>query len=373
MKRQRPLRLLFAGGGTGGHIYMAVALAEALRQQDESHDFLFIGTERGLEGRILDPLGYRWETIRIGGLNRVGLARKARTLAELPKSWMDSRRILRRFRPHAVVGLGGYSSGPVAAAARLLGIPILLLEPNVLPGLTNRLLMRWASAAAVAFQETVERLGPRARLTGIPVRQAFHELPPAPAQAQRLGLLIFGGSQGSRPLNRLMCQVLPLLKELPLEIIHQTGLNDLEEVRERYQEEQVDAQVTAYIDDMAAAFARSALLLCRAGASTVAEIAASGRPSMLVPLPTAADDHQRKNAQALARRGAAVMLEQSATDASRLASQIRELADDREHLASMGQAARGLAQPQAVDNIIALLAEVLGTNEIAEQSGKDRD
>ncbi|HSR66625.1 MAG TPA: undecaprenyldiphospho-muramoylpentapeptide beta-N-acetylglucosaminyltransferase [Acidobacteriota bacterium] len=354
------MRAIFAGGGTGGHIYMAVALAEALRGRSPDHQFLFIGTERGLEARILEPLGYAWETIRIGGLNRVGAGRMLRTLGQLPSSWLASRRILRRFRPHAVVGLGGYSSGPVAAAARLARIPILLLEPNVLPGLTNRLLMRWASAAAVAFQETADMLGARARLTGIPVRRAFHELPPAPVHEERLGLLIFGGSQGSRPLNRLLCQALPLLKGLPLDIRHQTGPNDLDEVQAAYRRQGVEAQVTAYIDDMPQAFARSALLLCRAGASTVAEIAASGRPSLLVPLPTAADDHQRKNAAALARRGAAVVLDQKETDAQKLAAHIGQLGEDRPRLAAMGESARALAQPQAADNIISLLAELLG-------------
>ncbi|MEE8584793.1 MAG: UDP-N-acetylglucosamine--N-acetylmuramyl-(pentapeptide) pyrophosphoryl-undecaprenol N-acetylglucosamine transferase, partial [Acidobacteriota bacterium] len=171
-----PLRILFAGGGTGGHIYMAVALARRLGRIDPRHQFLFVGTPRGLEERILSPLGFEWTTIRVGGLNRVGWRQAARSLSEVPASLLASRRILAQFRPHLMVGLGGYSSGPVAVAARWMKVPSLLIEPNVEPGLTNRIIGRWADGIAVAFEETRQRLGGKALLTGIPVRDEFYRI-----------------------------------------------------------------------------------------------------------------------------------------------------------------------------------------------------
>ena len=214
-------RVLFAGGGTGGHVYMAVALRQELKKRDPGCSVLFVGTEEGLESRILPPLGFPLKTIPVGGLNRVDPVRMARTLAQLPGSLLGSLRIVRSFRPCAVVGLGGYSSGPVMVAARLTRCPALLIEPNIFPGLTNRVLARWVTRAAVAFQETTRFFGSRAVVTGIPIRREFHQVPPWKPSAEPLRVLIFGGSRGSRPINQVVCDALSSLPQ-GLQITHQT-------------------------------------------------------------------------------------------------------------------------------------------------------
>lgn len=350
-----PLRILFAGGGTGGHIYMAVALARRLRRIDPAHQFLFVGTPRGLEERILSPLGFEWTTIQVGGLNRVGWRKAARSLSAIPASLLASRRILSQFRPHLMIGLGGYSSGPVALAARWMKVPSLLIEPNVEPGLTNRILGRWADGVAVAFEETRQRFGARARLTGIPVREEFSRILAGVRQEGPLRLLVFGGSQGSRPLNDFMTGAMQHLSPHQLQVCHQTGQADFERVKDAYAKGSFPAQIMPYIDDMPQAFGRADLVLSRAGASTVAEIAAAGRPSLLVPFPQAADDHQRKNALALAQHGAGILLEQSSLTPRKLAEAIRELEQDRQRLQAMSDAARGLAHPDSVDRILKLI------------------
>ena len=350
--------ILFAGGGTGGHIFMAVALAERLRMTQPDTRFLFVGTRRGLEKRILTPLGYEWTTIDIGGLNRVGAVQKLVTLFKLPGSLLDSRSILKKFAPSLLVGLGGYASGPLALAAGWLKIPILLIEPNVEPGMANRLLGRWARRVAVAFPETARRFGSKARLTGIPVRDEFHGIRAPIRQDGPLRLLVFGGSQGSRPLNLLVPQALALLPRGEFEVTHQTGPRDLGNVEEIYRQSEVAADVRSFLDDMPSRFAGTDLVLSRSGASTVAELAASGRPSLLIPFPLASDDHQRKNALALARRGASLMLEQSQTGPEQLAQALRALAQDRQALQKMSDAARQLAQPESIDKILDVIREM---------------
>ncbi len=353
-----PLRILFAGGGTGGHIYMAVALARRLKRIDPRHRFLFVGTPRGLEERILSPLGFKWTTIRAGGLNRVGLRKAVRSLSEIPVGVLESRRILAQFRPHLMVGLGGYSSGPVAVAARWMRTPSLLIEPNAEPGLTNRILGRWADRIAVAFEETRQHFGDKGRLTGIPVRDEFYRIRTPIHRQGPLHLLVFGGSQGSRPLNEFMCEAIGHLSPKQVQICHQTGPAGFERVREAYRARSFPARVTPYIDDMPQAFQNADLVLSRAGASTVAEIAAAGRPSLLVPFPQAADDHQRKNALALAQQGAGRLLEQSALTPQKLAGAIRQLEGDRNRLQAMSEAARSLSHPDSIDRILDLIGSI---------------
>lgn len=358
-KRPRPplQRVLFAGGGTGGHVYMAVALRSELQSRGPV-ECLFVGTARGLEMKILPPLDFPLQTIDIGGIQNLPLGRKLAALFRLPGSFRQSLRIIRGFRPRVIVGLGGYSSGPVLAAGRICRYPCLLIEPNVVPGLTNRLLARWVQGAAVAFEETRAALPGRTRLTGIPVRPDFHRLRPSAADSERLHVLVFGGSRGSRPLNRIVCEALSALNPTRIQICHQTGPEDFEEVRRAYQARNFPGDVHSYLVDMPRHFGDADLIVSRSGASTVAEITAAGRASILIPFPHAADDHQTRNAEALASRGAAILLPESETDGPRLAREIQGLEKDRAGVAKMGEASRALARPRSAKEIVDLLEEV---------------
>lgn len=338
---------------------MAVSLAEHLRSLAPDSRVLFVGTERGLEERILAPLGYPWKTVRIGGLNRVGPMRKLRSVFQLPGSLLASRDILKSFRPDVTIGLGGYSSFPVAAASRWLRIPLVLLEPNVLPGMANRWLRSWCCLAAVAFRETAPCFGDKAMVTGVPVRAAFHAVPDCRPTSGRLRLLIVGGSQGSRGLNDLVLSALPKLSRDKLAIAHQTGKADLARMSDRYRQLGWNAEVVDFIDDMPARFAQCDVVMGRAGACTVAEIAAAGRASLLVPLPTAADNHQERNAQALADRGAALTLPQAAISGRDLASLLHALADNPQRVAAMGVQARAAARPDSVEAILRGVAGIM--------------
>ncbi len=336
---------------------MAVALRQELKKRDPGCSVLFVGTEEGLESRILPPLGFPLKTIRVGGLNRVDPVRMARTLAQLPGSLLGSLRIVRSFRPCAVVGLGGYSSGPVMVAARLTRCPTLLIEPNVFPGWTNRVLARWVTRAAVAFQETTRFFGSRAVVTGIPIRREFHQVPPWKPSAEPLRVLIFGGSRGSRPINQVVCDALSSLPQ-GLQITHQTGRDDVEWVRQRYQASGVEGRVLEYLEDMPVELTAADLVISRAGASTVAEITAAGRASILIPLPTAADDHQRKNARSLEQRGAALVKEQAELEGKELAILLAQLDSDRSRLQCMAESSRRLARPDSAERITDLVQDL---------------
>jgi UDP-N-acetylglucosamine--N-acetylmuramyl-(pentapeptide) pyrophosphoryl-undecaprenol N-acetylglucosamine transferase len=359
-------RVLFAGGGTGGHIFMAVALARELEKRQPGVEVLFVGARRGMGKDIVPALGFPFQTLNIGGFKGVGLFRAALTLLQIPGSLLSSRRMIRDFSPSIIVGLGGYSSGPIMLAGRALGFPGLLIEPNVQPGFTNRVLKHWVDAAAVAFEETAQWFGNKARLTGIPVRQEFHQLSPKISRGGPLCLLVFGGSQGSTPINQLVCEALPFLPPTgEIEIVHQTGLSDHFAVKERYQQAGWKAEVIDFIQDMPAYFARADLILSRAGASSVAEISAAGRPSILIPLPHAADDHQRINARALVQKRAALSLEEGETTGEDLAALLTELAQNRDRLAQMAQASRELAHPESRTKIIELMEELTGSRDHA--------
>ena len=336
---------------------MAVALRQELKKRDPGCSVLFVGTEEGLESRILPPLGFPLKTIRVGGFNRVDPVRMARTLAQLPGSLLGSLRIVRSFRPCAVVGLGGYSSGPLMVAARLTRCPALLIEPNIFPGLTNRVLARWVTRAAVAFQETTRFFGSRAVVTGIPIRREFHQVPPWKLSAEPLRVLIFGGSRGSRPINQVVCDALSSLPQ-GLQITHQTGRDDVEWVRQRYQASGVEGRVLEYLEDMPVELTAADLVISRAGASTVAEITAAGRASILIPLPTAADDHQRKNARSLEQRGAALVKEQAELEGKELAILLAQLDSDRNRLQCMAESSRRLARPDSAERITDLVQDL---------------
>ena len=347
------VRILIAGGGTGGHIIPALAIADELKAQHGA-EILFVGTARGLESRLVPQAGYRLELIRVGQLNRVSLATRLRTLIDLPLGLWQCVRLLRSFRPDVVIGVGGYASGPAMGTAILLGIPTLAFEPNAVPGLANRLVGSRVKAAAVNF-EPAARYFHNAHITGIPVRAEFFHLAPRPTGAAP-HLLVFGVSQGARVLNATMPKIAAsLLEEIPgLTILHQAGARHAESTLAAYQASGAPAsrwQVEPFLDDMPRRFAAADLVLARSGASTVAELAAAGKPAVLVPLPTAADDHQRKNAEVMAGADAARVLLEPDLTPSQLQGTLSDLLTQPEQLSAMAENARSLAHPDAAQQI----------------------
>jgi UDP-N-acetylglucosamine--N-acetylmuramyl-(pentapeptide) pyrophosphoryl-undecaprenol N-acetylglucosamine transferase len=357
------MRAILAGGGTGGHVIPALAIAHEL-QKRYSADVLFIGTARGMENRLVPAAGFPLKLVRIGALNQVSLKTRLKTLFDLPRSVWDARAMLSEFGPDIVIGVGGYASGPAMLAAILKGIPTLAFEPNVVPGFANRLVARRVSGAAVHFEETAKYFR-NAEVTGVPVREAFFEIAGKTAPHDKPTLLVFGGSQGAKAINRAMIECLPeLVRQVPdIHIIHQTGERDYNDAQAAYVKAGSSAEVFPFISDMPAFFARADLLLCRSGASTVAEITAAGKPAVFVPFPRAADDHQRVNAQALERAGAAVLVEETKLEKLWLADTIGALLGDPARLRRMSEAAKGLAHPNAARDIGEMAARLAGLEE----------
>jgi len=357
------MRVILAGGGTGGHVIPALAIANELKKTYGA-ECLFMGTARGIENRLVPAAGYPLQLVRVGQLKNVSLITRAKTAFDLPRALWDAGRMLNEFAPDVVIGVGGYASGPAMLAAVMKHIPTLAFEANVVPGFANRIVARIVSAAAVHFEETA-RYFRHGEVTGVPVRQAFFEIPPKRGGTPTL--LVFGGSQGAHAINQAMLRCLRVLqREAPgIHIIHQTGERDYNDALAAYQDLKKTAaaltfEVFKFIEDMPAAFARSDLLVCRSGASTVAEITAAGKPAIFVPFPRAADDHQRVNAEALARHGAAVVVEESKLEGVWLAETIAALLGDSSRLQKMSRAARELAHPNAARDIAAMAARLAG-------------
>ena len=352
------MRAILAGGGTGGHVIPALAIADQLKKTYNA-EVLFIGTARGIENRLVPAAGYPLQLVRVGALKNVSLTTRLKTAFDLPRALWDAGRMLNEFAPDVVIGVGGYASGPAMLSAVVKHIPTVAFEPNVVPGFANRLVARFVSGAAVHFEETAKYFR-HGEVTGVPVRHAFFEI--QPKRGGTLTLLVFGGSQGAHAINEAMFRCLKvLLREAPgIHIIHQTGERDYNDARAAYGALGESAEVFKFIEDMPAAFARADLVVCRSGASTVAEITAAGKPAVFVPFPRAADDHQRINAEALARHGAAVVVEESKLEGVWLAETIAALLQDPRRLHQMGQSAKELAHPNAASDIAALAARVAG-------------
>jgi UDP-N-acetylglucosamine--N-acetylmuramyl-(pentapeptide) pyrophosphoryl-undecaprenol N-acetylglucosamine transferase len=350
------MRAILAGGGTGGHVIPALAIANQLKKSYAA-EVLFIGTARGIENRLVPAAGFPLQLVRVGALKNVSLLTRLKTAFDLPRAVWDASRMLNEFAPDVVIGVGGYASGPAMLAAVMKHIPTLAFEPNVVPGFANRVVARFVSAAAVHFEETAKYFR-HAEVTGVPVRQAFFEI--RPKHDGTPTLLVFGGSQGAHAINEAMIRCLPALqREAPgIHVIHQTGERDYNDARAAYQSLGESAEVSKFIEDMPAAFARADLVVCRSGASTVAEIAAAGKPAVFVPFPRAADDHQTVNALALERAGAAVLVEESKLEGVWLAETIATLLADQPRLKRMSSAARELAHPNAARDIAAMAARV---------------
>jgi UDP-N-acetylglucosamine--N-acetylmuramyl-(pentapeptide) pyrophosphoryl-undecaprenol N-acetylglucosamine transferase len=352
------MRAILAGGGTGGHVIPALAIAQQLQKQYNA-EILFIGTARGIENRLVPAAGFPLRLVQVGALKNVSLATRLRTFSDLPRSVWEARRIFREFRPDVVIGVGGYASGPGMLAAVLMRIPTLVFEPNFVPGFANRVVARFVSAAAVHFEET-GRYFRHCEVTGVPVREAFFQIsdgPPIPS------ILVFGGSQGAHAINQVVMESAgDLLARTPgLRIIHQTGERDFTDAQATYAKLGGAAEAHRFIDDMPGAFAKASLLICRSGASTVAEITAAGKPAIFVPFPRAADDHQKRNAEALEHAGAAVMLEEQKLTREILVGTVTSLLADAARLRSMGEAARRLSHPNAARDIAAMAAKLTGS------------
>lgn len=370
------LRVVIAGGGTGGHLYPGIAVAKELLSRAADAQVTFAGTAHGIEARVVPREGFALDTIRSAGLKGKGIVDRLRGAWLVPIGLWDAWRVISRRRPQLVVGVGGYSSGPVVLVAALRGLPTMLLEQNAVPGLTNRLLARVVRAAAVTFDSTLEFFGDKAFVSGNPVRPEFvgvHASTEVSANGPPSGarVLVFGGSQGAHAINVAMVAAAAELAAVgsSLRLTHQTGERDVEMVRTAYRGAGLQAEVEPFLYDMGRRIGEADLIVCRAGATTLAELAAAGKPAILIPLPTATDDHQRKNAESLAAVGAADVLLQADATGPALAGRIIRLAADAPARARMSSAVRLLARPDAAEVIVDRALALIGN---AGEGSRDR-
>lgn len=355
------IRVLIAAGGTGGHIYPGIAVASEILRRDADSEVLFVGTARGLEKKLVPDSGFQLALINSAGLKNVGFTGKIKGMVVLPRSFWEARKILKEFAPDVVVGAGGYVSGPVLLTAHFMGYPTLVMDSNALPGFTNRRLARFVDKAALTFDAAKPFFGDKGVVTGNPVRKEFFEIGVKPV-ADPIEVLIFGGSQGARAINDAMIAALPHLAGLEnkLRITHQTGEANYDSVSTSYAGsgwENVD--IRPYIANIFESFEKADLIVSRAGATTCAEVAAAGRAAIMIPLPGAADDHQRKNAEALAEKGAVRLILQADLTGERLASELRDLTDDKQAIVDMAAAARGMARPDAAEVTTDMIEELV--------------
>jgi UDP-N-acetylglucosamine--N-acetylmuramyl-(pentapeptide) pyrophosphoryl-undecaprenol N-acetylglucosamine transferase len=362
------VKLVIAGGGTGGHLFPGIAMAEELTSRQPQNAVVFVGTERGIEARAVPKAGYPLELIDVTGLKGKGVSGTVRGLLRLPRALLQSLRLLRRQRPDVVLGVGGYASGPVLLAAWLLRIPTAIQEQNAVPGVTNRLLGLFVGAVFTAFPEAARHF-PRAKVhdLGNPIRRALLEnfLKPGGTgpcdDPAAFRLLVLGGSQGARRINEVLPRAVALLSA-PLRarlcVTHQTGASDAAPIEEAYRLAGVRGEVLAFIDDMSRAYQEANLLVCRAGASTLAEVTVCHRAAILIPFPFAADDHQTHNASMLVSAGAAVMIPESELTPERLASEIEGLAASPARLHAMEHAAAHLGRPEAAREIVEVVSQL---------------
>ena len=354
--RRMSKTFLMAGGGTGGHVIPALAVARELRKR--GHGVFFVGTDRGHEAKLVPAEGFELKRIEVGALNRVSLQRRIKTLIQLPLTTLGCGRFLRK--TSAVFSMGGYVAGPPVMAALLRRVPVVVMEPNAVPGFTNRIIGRWVARALISFPETANHFPQgRSELTGLPVRDEFFTIP-VKARGPVLNVLVTGGSQGSRTLNAAGRQSWPLFRKsgLAVRIVHQSGLAGYEELRAAFAESGLEGEVVPFIQDMPAAFREADLVVCRSGAGAVSELAAAGKPSILVPFPFAADDHQARNAEAFDRAGAARLVRDGELSGERLFSAVTELAGELHALERMGAAARQFARPGAAARAVDILEEI---------------
>lgn len=346
------LTLMIAGGGTGGHIYPAIAIAREFQARDASRRVVFVGTQYGLEKTIVPKAGFPLEFISVGGLKGKGPLDLIKNLLRLPFGFFQAWRVVGRHKPSVVLGVGGYSSGPVLLAAWMRGVPTIIHEQNAYPGLANRSVAKFVKAVAVAFAEAGPRLKrDDAVVTGNPVRKEFFDVTRGPATGNNR-ILIFGGSQGSKMLNDAVTRALPLLPR-DLEIVHQTGPKMLEEVRRSYAEFP-NARIVAYIDPMVDELAAADIVISRSGAMTIGELAAVGRASILIPFAAAANNHQELNARVMEKAGAAIVITEKELTPQALAEAVARVDPQK-----MGAAAKALAEPEATKKIVDTIEKII--------------
>src|SRR5688572_5353485 len=346
------MRVILAGGGTGGHLFPGLAVAREFQRRDAMTEIMFVGTERGIEARVLPHEGFRLETIDVKGLKGRGVRGLLDALYGIPAGLLQSLGIVKRFRPDCILGLGGYASGPLLLAAKLRGIRCAIMEQNLQPGFTNKMLARFVDRIFTSYRETASYLPSRKVLeTGNPVR--WQRLPDAP-KAEKFTLLIFDGSAGAHRINEAVLDALEQMTDLAsqLRIVHQTGAADFSAISKAYQALPFDAEALPFIDRMDDAYARADLVLCRAGATTVAELTAFGKAAILIPYPYAIYDHQRWNAQSLADRGAAEVILDQELNGAELALRLRDYLGDRKKIEAMARAALAMGRPEAAARIV---------------------
>ena len=349
-------RLLVAGGGTGGHVLAGIAIADEWCREFQDAEVLFVGSEQGIESRLVPKYGYPLVTLKIGALNRVSLKTRLVTMFKLPFSFLKALWVLIRFRPQAVIGVGGYASGPVVLIARILAplfrIRTSILEQNSVAGFTNRMLGKMVHRVFCAFEAGASIFAPeKILITGNPIRSSLQKLPPS--RDEPFVLFIFGGSQGAQGINTMMIDALPFLKKKKIEFIHQTGVSDFERVSSAYQREGIThVRVEKFIDDMGACYEKSSLVICRAGASTLSELASVGRAAIFIPLPTAADNHQEKNARIFEEAGGALVIPQCSVSGAQFAEKIIALKNDHQKIHSLEDKVRPFYRSDSSELIV---------------------
>lgn len=351
------MTFVMAGGGTGGHVIPAIAVARELSRA--GHEALFVGTERGVEGRLVPAAGFRLEKIRVGGIKNLGVMTKLTSLWRLVAETAAQWRRFGQWKPAAVFSMGGYVAGPPVLAALLHRVPVIVMEPNAVPGAANRWIAPWVRRALISFEET-RRYFPvdRVELTGLPVREEFFSIPEKKPSAE-FTVLITGGSQGSRTLNEAARSSWPMFRATGASVrfIHQTGTSAHAQLAQEFAASGMHGEVVPFISDMPAAFARADLIVCRSGAGAVSELAAAGKPSILVPFPFAADDHQTKNAEVFERQGAAILSSDRNWTGAKILEMVTALQTDPERLRAMGEAARKLARPNSARRAAEILID----------------
>lgn len=350
------MRIIIAGGGTGGHLFPGIAIAEEFTRRASTNRILFIGTERGVETKILQPLGFNLRTLKVEGIKGKGIVETMTALLKIPGSLFQSYLVIRDFSPDIVIGVGGYASGPAVLMASILGIKTAITEQNALPGITNKILGKFVDRIFLTFSET-QKWFPRGKtmVTGNPIRSSFFSRKREPERENdKFTLLIFGGSQGAHSINMAVLEALPFLSEIKekLKMIHQTGERDYEYVSKRYESSGMDAQVLPFIMDMAHAYGCADLLICRAGATSLAEITASGKASVLIPFPYAVNDHQTKNAETLVKEEAAAMIPETELHGEKLADTIKHYYHHPELIRKMEQKSARLGNVNAAAEIV---------------------
>ncbi len=364
------MRWIVAGGGTGGHLYPGIAIAQELRQQIAGADVLFVGHGRGLTGDILKREGFDFKEIKVSPIKGSSIRGGLKTVFGLPPACWQAGRIINRFNPQAVVGVGGYSAGPVVLSAALMRKACYIQEQNVYPGLTNRLLGRWVKKIFISYQATADFFPlHKVLFTGNPLRMELKKLPLKAEALRTFGLsqtkftvLVFGGSQGAKRINQGLLEALPLLaaEKENLQLIHQTGEPDYSKLKAAYEEQEVKAHIASFIYDMPSAYAAADMVICRAGATSLAELTMCGKPALLIPYPYAANDHQRKNAEVLAQAGAAKVMLDTEVSGAGLAWVVLEFMHNREQLAQMAEISQGLSRPNAARQIVEHILTELG-------------